>query len=340
SSANPTFGVRYKPLSDVMLRASYGTGFLPASVHQIVPAPAPTLLPAFIFPILGLTDPRRGDEFVGASLAPGQNVVALSGGNPDLDPEESESWSAGLVLTPRFVPGLRVSADWTRTEKTGNIGFVIPTLQANLDLEQLIPGLVTRDTNPATFGTFGVGPIIGLDARLRNVAFTQVEAYDFAVDYRWASERFGEFMLSSAATHYVHNETRAVPLAPLVENTGTITGLPWRGHATLSWDYKNWTASWTARYFDSYQLFAADQENAAVIQTQGAPRVPSQTYHDLFASFRFDSQAEWLSGTEIQIGVNNVFNTRPPVDVTQSLLYSTLGDPRLASYYVSLRKAF
>lgn len=335
-SVNPTFGVRYKPASDVMLRASYGTGFLPANMAQLVPA-TPTVTPPFILNLLGLTDPRRGGESLGAS---GQGVLARSGGNPDLDPEESESWSAGLVFTPRFAPGLRLSADWTRIEKTDNVGVLFLT-QANLDLEQLVPGFVTRDTNPATFGSFGVGPIIELDQRLRNIARTEIEAYDFSADYTWASARLGEFRLLSAATHFVRNEAQAVPQAPLVDSAGTISGLQWRGNATLSWEYGNWSAAWTTRYFDSYRLFALGEENAAVVLSQGSLRVPHQTYHDLFASFRFGAQTGLLSGAEIQLGINNVFDTEPPVDLTQAgVFYSPLGDPRLANYYLSLRKSF
>jgi len=332
-SVNPTFGVRYKPLTDVMLRASYGTGFLPPNVSQLVAA-TPSVLSFFT----GLTDPRRGNQPV--VFPGGPTVVLLSGGNPDLGPEESASWSAGLVLTPRFVPGLRLSADWTRIEKTDNVG-VLGLTQSTLDAELGIPGFVTRATDPATFAGFEVGPIIALDTRLRNIARTEVEAYDFSLDYKWASERFGEFMLSSAATHFVRNESQPTPLAPILDSAGTIAGLQWRGNATLSWTYANWTAAWTTRYFDSYRLYAAGQENPLILASQGSAGVPSQTYHDVFASFRFGSPTGLLSGTEIAVGVNNVFNTRPPVDLSNlALFYSWLGDPRLANYYVSLRKAF
>jgi len=63
--------------------------------------------------------------------------------------------------------------------------------------------------------------------------------------------------------------------------------------------------------------------------------VPSQTYHDVYGGYSF------LSSVEVQAGVKNVFNKRPPFDANMTALYySPFGDPRLATYYVSIRKAF
>src|SRR3569833_1428555 len=56
SSTNATLGLRYVPVEDVMIRASYGTGFLPPAVNQLVP---------ISFDFFGFyTDPRRGGEML------------------------------------------------------------------------------------------------------------------------------------------------------------------------------------------------------------------------------------------------------------------------------------
>src|SRR3546814_13561253 len=39
---------------------------------------------------------------------------SATGGNPNVDPQKSKSWSFGTLLTPRFVPGLTLRVDWTR----------------------------------------------------------------------------------------------------------------------------------------------------------------------------------------------------------------------------------
>jgi len=80
-------------------------------------------------------------------------------------------------------------------------------------------------------------------------------------------------------------------------------------------------------------------------------------YHDLVLGYHFAeartpggtapgmSGGALLDGLELQLGVRNVFNKRPPHDLnpvsrSYTLSYSAFGDPRLASYWLSVRKAF
>ncbi len=44
-------------------------------------------------------------------------ISGFSGGNPDVRPESSKTWTAGLILKPHFIDGLRFSVDWTRIHK-------------------------------------------------------------------------------------------------------------------------------------------------------------------------------------------------------------------------------
>ena len=47
-----------------------------------------------------------------------------------------------------------------------------------------------------------------------------------------------------------------------------------------------------------------------------------------------------MGGAEVALGIRNVFNTAPPVDVGAIFAYySPLGDPLLANYQLSIRKA-
>ena len=116
---------------DLTFRGSYGTGFLPPSINQIVPG-NPTSTTAT------LIDPKRGS--ISAATGP---FDLVTGGNPTLVPEESRSWSFGMIFTPRFVENLRVSIDYTNIQKTDEIGTFASVQQA-LDLEDLIPGRITR----------------------------------------------------------------------------------------------------------------------------------------------------------------------------------------------------
>jgi len=337
TSIDPTIGLRYKPVRDLMLRASYGTGFRPPTVAQVTGNPPSTNG-------IGVSDPRRGNTPSGA-------IQQLTGGNSELRPEESRSWSAGFVFTPRVLDGLRLSADYTRIDKSDNMATL--TLQQIVNNESLLPGRVTR--GPVTPGDpFGVGAITMVDATRVNLSRAFVRAYDVALDYTRESAGAGTFELFVQATWQTRYATQVIDSAPVVDALGIGTGLggvtplKFKANAGATWTYRAWTLGWQTRYFDSY--FVADPavaSSATIILNQGSARVPSQIYHDLSAGYRFDERAAGsglgtiLSGTDVQLGIRNVFDREPPFDANNIFYYySTFGDPRLSSYYLSVRRSF
>ncbi len=332
-STNPTIGLRYRPVRDLMLRLSYGSGFLPPAVEQLVTAP-PFDVEGFLSGLLGLRDPLRGNELLG-------DFFVLTGGNADLRPEESKSRSAGIVWTPDFVPGFRASIDWTEIQKMDNITSFSLGGATIVTFADFAPSRLPR--GPVAPGDpYGVGPIIGLDLTLLNIAQTRLQMYDLALQYDWETSRFGAFGITAGATRQVQFETQIVPSAPLVENLGQRTHLKWKSFATLSWDYRAWRLAWSTRYYDGYWLNLAHNFDA----DQGSAMVRSQDYHDLYASYRFADAAGdlaaapgLLSGLELQAGVKNVFNTLPPIDVRASG-NALANAAQLASYYISIKKAF
>jgi iron complex outermembrane recepter protein len=340
SSVDPTFGVRYQPFRDLLLRSSYSTGFRPPDMNQFVPSVPLEASPGEFF---GITDPLRGNELVGMSML-------VFGGNPDLRPEQSESWSIGAVLTPRVVPGLRFSVDWLQIDKKDNIEVLSPVV-SQTDLENAIafaPHLITRGPNLPGDQPGWAGPITGITQTWINISEAHVEALDFAFSYERATS-LGSFDFRAAGTRSIHLTRQFLPNVPDQESTGTGTALKWRANATLSWTYQQLSLAWTSRYFDSYWIDLTHEVNPI----QGAAKIPSQTYHDIAATYRFgrlhaggSAGASWSSRmfdeAEIQLGVKNVFNEDPPVQVVDftSNFYSLFGDPRLASYYLSLKMNF
>jgi iron complex outermembrane recepter protein len=332
SSTDPTAGLRYQPVPGVTFRASWGTGFLPPAVNQLVPGSTPTTSV--------LTDPRRGNAALGG-------VTLTTGGDPDLRPEESESRSLGLILQPAFAPGLRFSVDWIQIDKTDNIRN-LSLNQENLNLELLVPGLVTR-ADPAPNDPFGVGRITGYSTQLRNISRVEVEAYDFALSYETGPTRAGAFNFSLGGTKMAHFLTMLTPLTPTAEMAGVSGafgdegGLNWKLSSILEWELRQMSLAWSTMYFDSYYLMS----DHSVVPSQGSATVPSQIYHDLIGTYRFDlgaatALARLASSTQVAVGVRNLFNKEPPVEATSTVgaLYSNWGDPRLRSYFVSLNVAF
>ena len=90
--------VGWRPIPDLLLRGTYGTSFRS-------PTPGLLFFPTFQdFPVV--FDPVEMQH----TLQPPEGV--WDRGNPALKPEETTNWTAGMVYSPKFVPGFTVTVDW------------------------------------------------------------------------------------------------------------------------------------------------------------------------------------------------------------------------------------
>lgn len=340
---NPTYSARWRVIDSITLRGSYATGYLTPKLNELLKVTNP-------FINISATDPQRGNEQIGLPnpFFPGSYyLTGFSGGNPDARPETSKTFTAGIIVEPTFAAGLRMSLDWTRITKRDNYYDPLELLtpdgnpQVQRSFESFLtryPGRITR--GPASDG-YAVGPIETIDASLANLVGSASESYDLAASY--AHDLFGGQLGVGLNATYVDSLTQQkVPAGENTEYAGVIGSdflsrlsgigaLRWKGSGRVEWTGTHLGLSWQARYFDAYYL----NETRTVELNQGAARIPRQIYHDVSGSYSFDN------GTTLRLGVNNVFNTRPPVDsVAPTRSYSTFGDPRLASYYLTLVKSF
>jgi hypothetical protein len=170
-----------------------------------------------------------------------------------------------------------------------------------------------------------------LNNTVMNIASAEVEAYDVGLRYRSSTTRFGRFELSGSFTWQPHLVTQALAGYPRIDNVGVTTHNPTelKGFAGLIWSHGKWEAGPSARYFGSYVA----STNPVIRLNQGSTRVPDQVYVDAFVSYRF-------AGIDAQVIVLNMLDTKPPFDAGSPLLYSGFGDPRLATYAITLRKTF
>ena len=342
SSTDFTVAGRYAPSEDILFRASFGTGFLPPSITQLA-------VDRQSFPVT-LTDPKRG----GVPMMTSGNVDVLLGGNPSLTPEESKSFSAGVVLTPGFFPGFRFSADYVRIRKSDEIAN--PLNETNiLDFEDDFPGRVTRGPLTPEDEVLGytAGEVVALDFSALNTSSSTVEAFDFQLNYNRETGKFGDFALYAVATLQTATESQVLPTSDVIDRTGFSDGpLEWRGNIGLDWSGESLSFGWNAQFFDSYTVYSSTAsdpiaENATL--TQGTDTVPSQIYHDMYARYRFEKTEGVLANSEVLFGIQNIFNEDPPIlAATGSLFipvvnprgYSPYGDPRLRRYTLSFRKSF
>ena len=336
AATNYTVGIKYAPVKDIAFRASLGNGFLPPKLGNIRSEP-PSLLSGFLISLLNLRDPARGD-----SLIPGPLTV-LGGGNPNLKPEKSNSFSAGVVVTPSFVPGLRISVDMTSIRKSDEVlNLPITFFLAN---EKAFPNRITRGPNLPGDAAGTPGPITAVDTSALNLSKSRLKAIDIQVDYDLKNTSVGNLHFYGIATHTSELSLRSLPDEPAVNRAGFFDGpLKWRANIGLDWSSGSWSAGWNTQIYGSYRVCSSvlTAFNCTQQETwQGAAKIGSQTYSDLYVSYDFKSSGV-LDGTNIRLGIQNVFDQKPPAVASgiDQLGYSSFGDPRLQRFTLALRKHF
>lgn len=321
-SVTPTFALRFSPVKDLIFRASYAEGYLPPALTQIVPSDTQPVSAG-----LGLIDPKRGNESVG-------NIDFLTGGNPDLRPEQSKSISIGAIVTPQIIPNLRFSFDWTKIRKRDSIAVVVGTQnQAAIDNEDVLPGTIIR-APMAAGDQFGVGKIVAINGRFLNLSNVLVSAFDYKLDYSFETARFGKFGVSAAASQLLNNRVQITPVTTPIENSGV--SLPkWNAYGTFSWNIGKLHAEWSARYFDKKWFNLAHTPDL----NTGLRQEPSAILHDIFIEIEDIGTFRNAPKFDIQLGIRNVFNEKPSI-VGAGNFFDPRIDPRLRRFWVKLSTRF
>ncbi|MDE0921305.1 MAG: TonB-dependent receptor, partial [Arenicellales bacterium] len=305
SADNPKVGLKYQPHERVLLRGTYQTAFRAPGLQQLYMGQ--TIAHPF------LLDPARGDD--------GMQYKTISGGNPDLQPEESDSYSIGAVIDIPMPENmsLSVSVNWSQVELENQITSL--GAQYMLSNEELFGNNIIRNEqtdadraadNPGPDGQFATEdhpewgeddiPNGGIPGSLKyinnsylNLAKVQVEALDLQIDYG-VDTSVGYFGVDLAAAYLYKYDYKARPTDEgFQDETGSYTMPEWRGRVGLWWNYDKYTAGATVNYVDSFdQLYGVIAE------------VASHTTLDLQASY------DLTDNSRITVGALNVTGEDPP----------------------------
>ncbi len=329
----PMLALRWALSSDLALRAQFSEGFQPPTSSSLSD---PEFLQQDV-EFTSIEDPLRGGESLGL-------VDVLNGGNSQLRPETSDTWDAGVILTPRWIPGLSINAAYFEYDKTDLADYL--SIQ-----EAVNAGFVTR--GPDVGGL--PGPITQIDQRIVNVARQVVSGWDFKAAYAFETGA-NDFTVTAQATHTRKYLRQLVPTDPRINTVGDLANtrgevpLKWSGRAALEWQRGGWGANWSARYTDSFRgdtttpnaydallgIFRSGLDGAAI---------PSRIEHDVQVRYRMGQAGgalgDFLNGAEWMLGANNVFDKAPELITSAgSQWHSFYADPRQRFVYFQLKKSF
>ncbi|HEX4667333.1 MAG TPA: TonB-dependent receptor plug domain-containing protein [Chthoniobacterales bacterium] len=266
--AVPKFGLRWQPIDESLtVRATIGKGFLEPSLIQLFGSPTSALTPvtdtlptSLGGPPVPVGDPLRTE--------PEQNVVFTS--TPTLQPEDSTSFTAGIVWSPKFIPGFTMSIDVWDTERTGQV--IQSSIPAILNREEnggLLPGeIVQRDAS---------GFISRIFVPFINSGATTASGVDLGLQYVYPTN-FGTFTSLTQVSYLDSYEFQGTPDARTAQLAGVATGgiadgasndgfLRWRGVHRLDWSWNGFDVLGTARFTDGYHELLPNSHNHWVSQT-------------------------------------------------------------------------
>lgn len=267
-----------------------------------------------------------------AVVQPNAFFPAISGGNPNVGEEKSDTWTAGFVFQPEFVPGLRLSVDWFHINLDGAISQLGGGLANTLNLCYNILKDANSEycqavqRNPLTGAIDDDHPVLVLQA---NTGGLKTSGIDVAVRYSFDLGG-GKIDLSSDWTWTDQFTLTPVQAFPGIKNRcvgsfGTTCGEPipeWRGNTRVTYTTGPLSLSVRHRYIDSVtndRYILPKTSGAAVVPALDSlayPVLPSRNYIDLSFALDVGKNFEFFGGA------NNVFNLKPPV-TTQSVRSNT-----------------
>ncbi|MGY4398422.1 iron complex outermembrane receptor protein [Sphingomonas sp. UYAg733] len=320
------------------LRGTYGTGFRIPNV--------PELFGGVSEGNLTTTDPCSRYASSGnatliancqASRVPanyvqlGTTILTTAGGNQDLKPESSTSWTIGTVIQPKgLIPGLSLTADWFDIDIKDAIRAIpgstkLAVCYASANLSSAFCDDFTR--SPLT------GEVTYLSAQPINTGREQMNGLDLGLVY---NRTVGGIAVSLDMNVTWLNKYVVLPFpggAP-IDFAGYIGGgnggyPKWRGYGVLTARKDGIIATWSTQWIGKATDFNADPGDIGY-------RTPNVFYHNAQIAFEIDKK------TRFQLGVDNIFNRKAPyiqsfTDAnTDTMTYDLLG----RRFYVGFRTAF
>ncbi len=317
------FGLDWAPIQDVRFRGSYQKAVRAANVVELFTAQGFNLFDLPGDPcgaeLAGTAGAASAEACVATGVSPGNlrsgNLDSpagqynfLQGGNPDVVPEESETYTFGIILQPRFLPSLAVSFDYFEIEVTDTISTFGADNTLNACYFQGDAESCARIIrNPGTSALWnGTGNVIDLNT---NIGSLTTSGIDVNLNYGGLEVgTYGRLNFNLAGTYLDELITVPGPGIDPIEcagrYSGSTCGVPnpeWRHNFRTGWETP-WglDLALTWRYFGSVEGYGTSEDNIDY-------ELSDVNYFDVSANWAVTDKASIL------VGINNVLDQDPPI---------------------------
>jgi len=309
------FGVEFQAIDSLKLRATAGTVFRAPTISDLFAGQADSF-PTYSDPCVPATP--------GGPIAPGcaqvgiqldNQVLARVGGNPNLQPETGDTFTAGLVWTPEFGNSDgTITIDYWQVEIEDGISSYGVTYVLDQCYNQQVSefcNLITRRAD------YSIAQIIDVN---QNVAEQGAKGVD--TELRWNfGTGVGDFEASLLWAHLLERTKTALPgqdqqdlsgryTDPTAEDGGAYATN--KVNISFQWYRNNLSVGYLGEYIDGL-----DADTFCNCDSDGDPsnngpngeyiqKIDAVMYHDIVANYDFGQ------GTRIAAGITNLTDEEPP----------------------------
>ena len=312
---NPKVGLRWEPLKQLMFRSTYSTGFRAPSLYEINAPQSQTYTGAkYDDPVLcpgGVaTSPQYQTEC-------NTQFKRMQGGNSELQPEESTTFTAGFVFEP--LKNLVLAVDYYNIEIENLIGltgetsiFEDPTKYADR---------FVRDAD---------GRIQYINTTLMNTGGIKTEGIDISLDYLTPMTSTGRFGFGINGTYVIKNdyqEEKDGDWEGLVGVYDDPAVLRWKHTANINWSCEDWKLVFEQQFFRGYH-----DQNATGEEGFDNHKVPDYTLYNIAGTYK------GFKNLTLTGGIKNLFDEEPAAsNVLDNFQYGydpRYSDPTGRTFYV------
>jgi len=233
------------------------------------------------------------------------STFAVTQGNPGLTPEIGTTLTVGAILTPDFVPSLRLSVDWWRVRIKDVIGSVSQqqTIDFCIQGQQLYCNNLIFDGPNGALSRILLQPI--------NSNFQETEGLDFSADYNMPL--FDGAMTAKFLGTYMYDDILS-RLGVTYDGAGALGfeapsggGPKFRGTVSTTYAQDQWSITTQGRIVGGFKL-----------NNQWGPTNVDR--NDIPAIVYVDLRAQYDISDNIQIygALDNVLDKNPPVAVSST----------------------
>ena len=306
-------GATWSPIEDIRLRITRSRDIRAPNLNELYQAGSAN------------SDSVRNPFFTsdGANGPASFGYSANVTGNLNLRPEKADSWNAGVVLSPRFLPGLNASADFFRIDLQDAISTF--SAQNIIDLcfqgQQQFCDAYSVDPSRST----PTQPYLLFRSQPFNAASQLVKGVDVDVSYRlplttFAAEAKGDITLRGVATRYIDNLFNSgVPSTVVLNSVGVNGGQystpKWIYRVSATYDTPDFSISAVGRGVSAgkYAGNAIECQTGCPLSTTQFPTYDDNDVSGVFYADLNLTQKIDMGGAEAQFFVNvtNLFDRWP-----------------------------